>query len=192
MRRSVERSPARGTSPDNSLVDIRQGTTADAAAVAALHTRSWQTAYTGILPDGYLNGSLADRQADLWRDRLAGGGAGHLLIADAGEGVAGFAYLVPQEDRVLLDNLHVEPGLKRSGIGGALLRHALDRAGTRELYLEVLKRNTTAIAFYERHGGTRAREFVERFPEGFEVDVLEYYWSGIRSDTVPRRSSHAS
>ncbi|MEU7899269.1 GNAT family N-acetyltransferase [Nonomuraea sp. NPDC049152] len=173
-------------------MDIRQGTAADAEAIAALHTRSWRTAYAGIIPDDYLNGSLADEQAALWRHRLTGGDPGHLLIADNGDGMAGFAYLTPKGDRILLDNLHVDPGLKRSGVGGVLLRHALDRAGTQELYLEVLKRNTTAIAFYERHGGTKAREFVERFPEGFEVDVLEYYWSGIRSDTVPRRSSHAS
>lgn len=179
-------------SPDNSLVNIRQGTAADTEAVAALHTRSWRTAYTGILPQDYLDGPLADRQAVLWRERLAGGHTGHLLVADGGDGVAGFAYLIPEGERVLLDNLHVEPGLKRSGIGGVLLRHARDHAGSRELYLEVLKRNTAAIAFYERHGGIRAREFVERFPEGFEVDVLEYYWSGMRSDTVPRRSSHAS
>ncbi|MFE3455369.1 GNAT family N-acetyltransferase [Nonomuraea sp. NPDC059194] len=161
-------------------MDIRQGTAADAEAVAALHTRSWRTAYAGIFPDDYLNGPLVGRQAALWRDRLTGAGddGGQLLIADNGGGIAGFAYLLPEGDRILLDNLHVDPGLKRSGVGGVLLRHALDGAGTRELYLEVLKRNTAAIAFYERHGGTKAREFVERFPEGFELDVLEYSWSG--------------
>jgi ribosomal protein S18 acetylase RimI-like enzyme len=180
-----------GTSADNAVVDIREGAAADAEPIAALHTRSWRTAYAGIFPADYLEGPVEEQQAAMWHERLVNGAKGELLVADDGTNIAGFAYLIPEDDRVLLDNLHVDPALKRSGIGGVLLRHALDRAAGQELYLEVLKENRPAIAFYERHGATRARQFVERFP-GFEVDVLEYYWSGMRSDTVPRRSSQAS
>ncbi|GAA2394173.1 GNAT family N-acetyltransferase [Nonomuraea africana] len=173
-------------------MDIREGTAADTERIAALHTRSWRTAYAEIFPADYLDGPVEAQQAAMWHERLVNGAKGELLVADDGTAIAGFAYLIPEDGRVLLDNLHVDPRLKRSGIGGVLLRHALDRAAGQELYLEVLKENRPAVAFYERHGGTRAREFVERFPEGFEVDVLEYYWSGMRSDTVPRRSSQAS
>ncbi|WP_280405938.1 GNAT family N-acetyltransferase [Nocardia brasiliensis] len=161
---------------------IRPGGGPDAESVAALHTHSWQTAYAGIMPDAYLHGSLLEDRLALWRNRLGGAPSdGTLFIADDANGLLGFAYLVPRPDGCLLiDNLHVQPRLKRSGIGGRLLRHVLAWAATAHpgttVYLEVLKDNTPAIAFYERNGATRTDERTAHFEQGFELPELEYTW----------------
>ncbi|BEK95663.1 GNAT family N-acetyltransferase [Nocardia seriolae] len=160
-------------------VRIRPGTESDVEAVATLHTASWRTAYAGIMPAEYLEGSLADDHKILWHTRFSGDvSPGSLFIAESEDEMVGFIYLAPQPDgRILIDNLHVRPNLKRGGIGGTLLRHGFDWAATeypgRPVYLEVLQANTPAIAFYERHGGRPSRPRIARFPQGFELPELE-------------------
>lgn len=162
---------------------MRFGTLADAPQIAALHVDSWVSAYAGILPDDYLAGPLLQERLELWDARLTyAADDACLLIEGAHEG---FAYLVPQHDgRVLLDNLHVRPGLKRSGIGRSLMREAFAWTAAHHpgapLYLEVLRDNAPAIAFYERLGGQITREFDETFPAGFVMPVIEYTWTPDR------------
>lgn len=96
--------------------------------------------------------------------------------------LGGFAYLVPQEDgRILLDNLHVRPGLTGTGLGRRLLRRAFAWAASehpgRPVYLEVLRDNARATAFYSRQGGRPTGERTERFPAGFELAEIEYSWT---------------
>lgn len=171
-------------------MNIRTGVAADADAIAALHTESWRTAYAGIMPESYLEGPLSATHRELWRARaesevyLNGGDPPCLLVAEDEAGVSAFAYLVPERDgRVLLDNLHVRPTLKRSGLGRRLVDRGLGWAAEhhpgKTVYLEVLRDNAAARAFYERMGGRPGRAFVERFNAGFELDVVEYTWSPV-------------
>jgi GNAT superfamily N-acetyltransferase len=172
----------------DTVVTIRTGTAADALAVADLHTESWRTAYAGIVPAQALGADLVHQRRELWEIRLTADygppeNTPHLLIAErAGKAeVLGFGYLVPQPDgRVLLDNLHVRPGSTGGGIGAALLTAA--RAWVAEqhpgapLYLEVLRDNHRAVAFYERAGGRRTKEGSAPFPGGGELPEYEYTW----------------
>ena len=158
-------------------------------SIAELHTESWRTAYAGIMPADYLDGPLLAINLELWQARidseryLNGGPPSCLLVAEGGDQeVTAFAYLTPQrDDRILLDNLHVRPGSKRSGIGSRLMGRGLGWAAEHHpdqpVYLEVLRDNTPARAFYERMGGSTSRAYVERFHAGFELDMLEYTWS---------------
>ncbi|MCC9307623.1 GNAT family N-acetyltransferase [Kitasatospora sp. RB6PN24] len=172
----------------DTAVTIRPGTAADALAVADLHTESRRTAYAGIVPAEALGADLAGSRRELWEIRLTADygpaeNTPHLLIAErAGTAdVLGFGYLVPQPDgRVLLDSLHVRPGLTGGGIGTALLAAA--RSWTAEqhpgapLYLEVLRDNRRAVAFYEKAGGRRSKEGSAPFPGGGELPEYEYTW----------------
>lgn len=45
------------------------------------------------------------------------------------------------------------------------------------VYLEVLRDNAPAIAFYERCGGSATRDFWESVPGGVELPVIEYAWT---------------
>ncbi|MDT0323568.1 GNAT family N-acetyltransferase [Streptomyces millisiae] len=175
---------------------IRAGTRHDTEPVAALHADSWRTAYAGIMPDTFLEGALLDDRLTVWRGRFAAdpSATGLFVAEDDGE-LVGFAYLMPRPDgRVLLDNLHARPGRTRSGIGGRLLRHSLAWAAAthpgRPLYLEVLRDNTPAVAFYERQGGRRTAERVCRFEQGFELPGFEYTWHPTGGDL--RRTSSPS
>ncbi|MFF7457566.1 GNAT family N-acetyltransferase [Kitasatospora sp. NPDC008115] len=165
---------------------IRHGTARDAGAVAELHSASWRTAYAGLVPDEALGDGLAAERREIWELRLAADYGGpettpELLIAERDGDVVGFAYVVPHWDgRILLDNLHVRPGLTGGGIGRELVdaarRHTARRHPGTDLYLEVLQANTRAVAFYEREGAHRtdAREGV--FPGGHTLPEYEYTW----------------
>ncbi|MFB7668020.1 GNAT family N-acetyltransferase [Kitasatospora sp. NPDC056138] len=162
---------------------IRVGGAADTEAVAALHSESWRTAYAGIVPPGALGDGLAEERRDIWAIRLTAdygtpGNTPLLLVAELDGETVGFAYLVPQPDgRVLVDSLHVRPGLTGGGIGRALLDEALVRTPHAPLYLEVLSGNTRAVAFYERAGGVRTDEREGWFPGGHLLPEYEYTWA---------------
>ncbi|MFD5342043.1 GNAT family N-acetyltransferase [Streptomyces hawaiiensis] len=164
-------------------MEIRTGMRGDVEQIAALHAESWRTAYAGIMPSSFLGGSLFEDRLALWHGRiLEPQPAAGLFVAVGGGEMDGFAYLVPRPDgRILLDNLHARPGRTGSGIGGRLLRHALAWAATehpgRDVYLEVLRANTRAVAFYERHGALRTDERVCLFEQGFELPEFEYTWA---------------
>ncbi|MEU2268144.1 GNAT family N-acetyltransferase [Streptomyces olindensis] len=128
-----------------------------ADAVAELHTASWRTAYAHLFPAPYLNGPLPAEHRQLWRARLDQPAPDAALFLAVETGVLrGFAYMEPQPDgRVLLDNLHARPGHTGRGLGSRLLQHALTWSSTahpgRDVYVEVLRGNNRAIAFYQRH-----------------------------------------
>ena len=65
-----------------------------------------------------------------------------------------------------LEKLFVEPVLQGQGIGAALLKHAVNACGARELW--ALEKNTRAIAFYGRHGFSPTGERM------LEEDTTEY------------------
>ncbi|MGW6495628.1 N-acetyltransferase family protein [Nonomuraea angiospora] len=169
-------------------MQLRTGAPRDADLVAALHTESWQTAYAGIMPASFLDGPLLEDRKALWAARLASSepttveNASHLLLAEQDDALLGFTYLIAQPGgRILLDNLHVRPARKRSGIGRLLMSRAFgwaaDHHPGKAIYLEVLKDNAPAVAFYERCGGSAARDFWEHLPGGFELPVIEYAWT---------------
>ncbi|MEV6278681.1 GNAT family N-acetyltransferase [Nocardia sp. NPDC051832] len=161
---------------------IRSGGVADVDEIAALHAASWRSAYAGIMPDEYLDGPLeADRKA-LWDNRLRETVEPGLFVAEDDAHLTGFIYLRPIDDRVLLDNLHARPGRRGRGIGTRLIDAGLAWAATtypgRPVYLEVLRDNTSAIAFYERRGWRRTASGDARFEAGFVLPEYEYTWMG--------------
>lgn len=141
-------------------LSIRPARPDDEAAVAALRTRSWQSAYRGHLPDDYLDTRAADDLAQQWRAKFAGlGPRKHLLLAMADDQIAGFIAIWPDEQDptlAFIDNLHVDPERRSGGIGRSLMTDAARRLasdGYDAAYLFVLAANEGAVRFYERLGG---------------------------------------
>ncbi|MFE3878713.1 GNAT family N-acetyltransferase [Kitasatospora sp. NPDC059146] len=180
---------------------IRYGGAQDAADVADLHAESWRTSYRGMVPDEAIGDGLAAQRRELWELRLAVDygppeNTPVLLVAERAGGPAGFVYLVPQADgRVLVDNLHVRPGLTGGGIGRHLLAAAraelAERFPAAELYLEVLRANTRAIAFYEREGGVRIAAQEGVFPGGWVLPEYVYAWPAANARPENGRSASA-
>jgi acyl dehydratase/ribosomal protein S18 acetylase RimI-like enzyme len=142
-------------------ISIREATAADTAAIAGVHTRSWQSAYRGIIGDEVLDAlSVAQREGD-WRKRLLAATTGDpipfTLVAELAGALRGFCNVarLDNDADATIGALYVEPGHLRAGIGSALLDAALARlraAGRDDVVLWVLEANHGARAFYERFG----------------------------------------
>ena len=174
---------------------VRRGSFGDAIEVARLHTKSWQGAYAGMMPADFLDGVLPAQQSALWKSRLHpdqkdidATGSPCLLVAHEGDELVGFAYLIPQDDdRVLLENLHVQARVIGRSIGYRLMTEVFiwvhrNHPG-HSLYLEVLEQNKRAKEFYVRQGGIPGKRSAAEFP-GFSLPMVEYTWN---SSSIIRR-----
>ncbi|GAB2463404.1 ribosomal protein S18-alanine N-acetyltransferase [Streptosporangium sandarakinum] len=102
--------------------------------------------------------------ADAWsegmlRDELAGQpGTRHYVVAEAGDGIIGYAGLFAAGDQADVQTIAVTADRRRTGVGGALLTELLaeaGRRGVRSVFLEVRADNPAAQAMYERFGFVR-------------------------------------
>jgi ribosomal protein S18 acetylase RimI-like enzyme len=161
MRLTVTRSRAgrsydAGMRPSPDLVTIRPATPDDAPALGRLHIDVWEDAYTGLLDQSLLDDRRADVEGRIrrWREILT---EDHrTVLAEAAEGLVGFAGAGPGRDHDLapepeleLYALYVRAAWWGAGVGHALLGETI---GDRAAYLWVLAGNSRALAFYERQG----------------------------------------
>ena len=146
---------------DTSHVVYRVGVAADSAAVALLHAESWRRHYRGAYSDGYLDGDIVADRLEVWVARMAQPrGDRCTIVAEADGQLVGFVHTVLDADPLwgsLIDNLHVTAGLKRNGIGSALLdeaaRFVAGRRPSVGMFLWVLEQNVDAQRFYAARGG---------------------------------------
>jgi ribosomal protein S18 acetylase RimI-like enzyme len=149
-----------------SAVELRRATPADAPAVADLYLASRADA----LP--YLRRVHTDEETRAWIGRLVAG-RGEVWLAIVGGRIVGFLR-VEGED---LDQLYLDPGFYRRGIGSALVEKA-KTLSPEGLHLYAFQRNARARAFYEAHGFTifdlnDGSRNEEREPD------LQYEWNGV-------------
>jgi GNAT superfamily N-acetyltransferase len=144
---------------------IRLATPDDAAAIAAVHVRCWQTAYRGYFPDDFLDGLNLAERTERWGVWLADA-AEPTAVDDAPGGIAGFVRIGPSRDPGAsgatgeLLAIYVEPSRWRRGVGTELMSWATAAAPAR---------GWTAMTLWTIEGNARARSFYERcrwFPDG--------------------------
>ncbi|QKW20206.1 GNAT family N-acetyltransferase [Kitasatospora sp. NA04385] len=179
--------PPAASLPAASPPVLREGTAADAAAVARLHAASRRAAYAHLVPERVLDAEDAQQEM-LWTLRLEAdygtpADTPVLLLAEepgrdpgAGRALVGFAHLVPDGGEVRLEQLHVRPDRTGGGIGTRLLRAALDRFPDVPVRLDVLAANRRAVAFYERHGARRLGRGTAHFADGTRLPEYVYGW----------------
>jgi ribosomal protein S18 acetylase RimI-like enzyme len=136
---------------------IRNATPTDMDAIAALQIASWRGAYRGVLSDDYLGQPVANDLRAKWigMDVPA---ADILLVHETDGDVDGFIYVMCNRDPAYIDNLHVSPACKRSGIGQALMSAAakqLIAQGQTAVMLTVISDNIPAVQFYDKMRGKR-------------------------------------
>lgn len=157
---------------------VRKAQSGDADAVAGVHVRTWQTAYRGLLPDGYLDSLQPEQRARRYDFATVDPAKPRTIVAVEGEAILGFATTVPREaGEGELSALHVDPSAWNRGAGKALIAAArahLAQAGCGRAILWLLAGNTRADRFYRADGwlpdGTRRRDEVW----GVLVDELRY------------------
>ncbi|MCA8426965.1 GNAT family N-acetyltransferase [Burkholderia seminalis] len=139
---------------------LRAATAHDASLIARLHTQSWQTAYSHILPATYLSDEVPTEHAIRWRKYLDRNEDewGLVLIAESDGAPVGFVSAERPDDPalgVLLDCLHVHPSHHGCGTGKRMMEavRAWARSiGAGKVHLQVLDGNVRAIGFYEHNG----------------------------------------
>jgi ribosomal protein S18 acetylase RimI-like enzyme len=162
----------------------------DAPGIAAVHVRSWQEAYAGILKAEFLDSLSVERRAEQWRDILQKQES-HTVVARKPEGVAGFVSYGHWREESAAESLgeiwalYVHPEEWGKGLGRALLTLAvreLRSSGRHPVSLWVLTENIRGVRFYRAFGfkpiesssklfqlgGTQVEEFCLRL----QSDVL--------------------
>jgi GNAT superfamily N-acetyltransferase len=144
-------------------VRVRDAIPDDTETIVSLTAAGWQTAYQGIVP----RERLADLPVDRWRHEVSVGlrrpvADAFTYAAEIDDRLVGYCYVAaPARDADLGDGeaelaaIYVDPARWRQGVGGTLMRAALDRMGELgygEGILWTFKQNRPAISFYERHG----------------------------------------
>jgi len=93
--------------------------------------------------------------------------------------LAGFLVARHQGPEWELENIVVDPGSRREGVGTRLLKELFGRAqaaGSESIYLEVRESNRSARAFYERWGfresGRRKGYYLSP-----QEDAIVYHWT---------------
>jgi GNAT superfamily N-acetyltransferase len=161
---------------------LRTAQPADAAAVAAVHVRSWQVAYRALLPDDYLDGLRPEERARRYTFGQPAPQQPETIVAVEGGTIRGFATTGPCRDDDRrgtgeLLALYVDPDRWGRGIGRALMRGArahLAGQGFDEASLWVIAGNDRAESFYRIDGwvpdGSRRLDEVW----GVTVDEIRY------------------
>ncbi len=166
-------------------MQIRIAHPADAAAIARLHTQSWQKVYRGVLPERYLDESLLLERQHAWIQRFAVPERHQCVFMAEVDGAAvGFACAFGAHDPQFgtqLENLHVSDAGKGQGIGRALMqtvaRWSVQNHPEHGLYLWALTVNSAARHFYEHLGGTLSGSGFWDSPAGVAVPEVRYSWA---------------
>jgi GNAT superfamily N-acetyltransferase len=132
-------------------LEIRPATPADARAIAEVHVASWRAAYSGIVPDDWLDRLDVAERTRQWEGWI---GRSIVLVTDGGDTrVVGF--VAAHEESGEIAALYVAPDHTRRGLGTRLLaavHERLRQAGRAEAHLWVFEANAAARAFYAARG----------------------------------------
>ncbi len=146
--------------PDTFL--IRPAVLSDSEGIAKVHTRSWQSAYRGILPDAWLDALKWQDRKERWDRQLPiQSPRAIFVVTNTSNEIVGFASIGPARDEDLeadeifeLYAIYLSPEIWRKGLGGRLLSEILQQIPhhVMQLTLWVLTANQQGRAFYEKRG----------------------------------------
>jgi GNAT superfamily N-acetyltransferase len=146
----------------NDVVTIREAVADDAAGIADVHVRSWQTAYRGLIDQGFLDRLSRTEHLSMWRHRFEAADPDlHVLVAEAGGEIVGFSSFGPSRDVDAGVNtaevyaIYLAPERFGAGVGRQLLGRtvkALGGLGFLDCTLWVLEVNHRARRFYDAAG----------------------------------------
>ena len=127
--------------------------------VADIHHHGWTDSYRGLLPDAHLDALDADACLARWTSALVDGTPLEVLVAELDGRVVGVVTAGPSTDPDAtaageIWDLWVAAEARSSGVGGELLRVALDHLAEshRAALVWVLAENTRGRTFYARAG----------------------------------------
>jgi RimJ/RimL family protein N-acetyltransferase len=141
-------------------VEVRRARPDDAAAIAEVHVRTWQSAYEHVFGAERLAGVTVAQRLPMWRQILNDPAQTALVVEDETGRIVGWCTVAPSRDADAdgeLWGIYVLREAWGTGAGTALMAAGTDvlgELGYREAILWVLEDNPRARRFYEREGWT--------------------------------------
>ena len=172
-----------------SPISLLPATAQDAESIARLQAQSWRNTYRGMLPDEYLDRHVVHDRLEYWPMRFTRFASDRTLVLKAVEAgtLLGFVCVLLDEEPewgARLDNLHVSPEAKGTGIGYVLFNAArewiADVAPGMAMHLWCVERNYVARRFYERQGGKIVETATRPVAQDLSVPELRYWWPPLR------------
>jgi len=172
-----------------SEISLIDASARDIETIARLHAQSWRNAYRGMLADDYLDRHVEADRLEFWSARFASVPPDRRLVlkAIADGTLMGFVcVLLDAEPQwgARLDNLHVSPESKGTGIGYTLFQAArewiADVAAGTAMHLWCVERNHVARRFYDRQGGKIVQTATRPVAQELAVPELRYWWPPLR------------
>ena len=162
-------------------MEIRHARRGDADEVARVHVRAWQAAYSGLLPDAYLDALRPEDRAGYYRFEDPDSDVPLTVVALEGSTITGFTTTGPcaddPDETGELYALYVDPPFWGSGTGRSLIARARDRLrdrGFSRAVLWVLAGNERAERFYRIEGWSGDGTQREAEVWGIGVEELRY------------------
>lgn len=133
---------------------VRTASKRDVAEISKLLGTVWHHTYDGIYGAERVNEITAEWHSVSALDKMISQPASEFLVVDDGEMIAGMAFASQTDDtKTKLHQLYVLPNFQGRGVGKLLLDEIEESFfETREFFLEVEEKNTSATRFYEKHG----------------------------------------
>ena len=163
---------------------VRRATLTDASAIAVVHVETWQDAYTGLIPEGYLQSlSISDRTIK-WQEMLADESSHAICLVGLIDGkVCGWSSLCKCRDADSgpkwgeLGGMYIHPSAQAKGLGSLLMAESLAllrKEGYSQATLWVLTTNNSARSFYESRGWRVEGKTKTELRESFELHETRY------------------
>lgn len=163
---------------------IRAAESSDSEGIARVHTRSWQSAYRGLLPDEWLDALRWQDRKERWDTILEQSSTNTVYVATNGEQeVIGFASAGASRDEDIdqdkvheLYAIYLTPEYWGKGVGSALflavMREVPETAKRLELW--VLEENIRGRRFYESQGFTLDGATKLAEIDGYQLEEVRY------------------
>jgi GNAT superfamily N-acetyltransferase len=159
-------------------MEIRPATPGDVDGIGRVHALSRQASYVGLLPADALALVTPERQAEVWRSRLAEATTPHAVyVGRVDDEVQGFTVGERDGRTGLLTAIHTLPALHGTGAGQRLhdvLLADFGAWGCTAAELWVLTGNERAQSFYRRNGWTHDGTTKRHTVGGVDVPTLRY------------------
>ncbi|MDE5860224.1 MAG: GNAT family N-acetyltransferase [Oscillospiraceae bacterium] len=127
----------------------------DTFAISNIYEKSWKFAYSGIVPQSYLDSIPTGR----WAESINGAGKYNAIIIENGEFIGTSSFCKSRfselENLGEIVSLYLLPEYIGRGYGKKLMEYVvgeLKNLGYDEVFLWVLEENVRALDFYERFG----------------------------------------
>ena len=180
--------------PDLPPLTLRDASPADAPALAVFHVRQWRAAYRDLAPPQAHAVLDEAHRLRFWTGTLALPPPSGVLLAEAGDTLAGFAAFGPTDEPVFAGRgrvslLYVDAPWQGRGLGARLLRAAqarLHAAGFAGTALAVVAGNHPARAFYAAMGGAETGRYTDAGPIWPSDNVL-VTWDAAPSSQSPSK-----